>query len=400
MAKIKTLKEEMLTGEKSQEQIYPVTTTEAVYTTSNEVLQDVLNDISDGNFIKDNSILERHIADQNITTTKIKNKAVTTQKIEDRAITTDKIADGSITTEKIIDGSITNDKIAIGAVDHDQIQYDAVKTENIEDDSITTDKIVNEHVTTEKLAEGAVTNDKIANDNITISKFDPELRDLINAATGLPEGMVSLIQNIDQSIQELNRTVYPFELDFDVTSSLEENITEIYFNIMRNGKSVMPDALTVSKIVNMKSDNEKIIFDTPTDSGGITSPIEGNIEEFRLTVSKEGMDEAITSVTKYIYYYGGSSDTKVSTSLINALTKYINTNIRTLNLKITTKDNDYIWLVVPSYCYLNKVTSDGFEVPMAAQQSLDTDIGEVNAYRSANPLTAQTWNLVITLKGF
>lgn len=80
MAKIKTLKEEMLTGQKSQEQIYPVTTTEAVYTTSNEVLQDVLNDISDGDFIKDNSILERHIADQNITTTKIKNKAVTTQK--------------------------------------------------------------------------------------------------------------------------------------------------------------------------------------------------------------------------------------------------------------------------------------------------------------------------------
>ena len=85
----------------------------------------------------------------------------------------------------------------------------------------------------------------------------------------------------------------------------------------------------------------------------------------------------------------------MTTKILNMLNKISATGV-SFNPSITTNDNDYIWLVVPSYLSIARVTSAGFDVPLSAPQAITNSLGTFKAYRTANPLTASTWNLVIS----
>lgn len=162
--------------------------------------------------IKDGSVTTNKIADENVTTEKVANEAVTTPKIAELAITDSKLGDSSVIERTINEGAVTTSKIASGAVETDKIANENVTNEKLAGDSVTTNKIKNESVTTEKLAEssvgeskiqnGAVTNDKIANDSLTRDKLDPELRNTLDAATGLPEDLMETIQNVDKTLKD------------------------------------------------------------------------------------------------------------------------------------------------------------------------------------------------------
>ena len=85
----------------------------------------------------------------------------------------------------------------------------------------------------------------------------------------------------------------------------------------------------------------------------------------------------------------------MTAEILNTLNKVSATGV-SFNPSITTKDNDYIWLVVPSYLSITHVTSAGFDVPLSASQAINNNLGSFKAYRTINPLTANTWNLVIS----
>ena len=85
----------------------------------------------------------------------------------------------------------------------------------------------------------------------------------------------------------------------------------------------------------------------------------------------------------------------MTTEILNTLSKILATGV-SFNPKVTTKDNDYIWLVVPSYLSISRVTSAGFDVTLAASQTITNSLGSFKAYRTTNPLTQATWNLVIS----
>ena len=85
----------------------------------------------------------------------------------------------------------------------------------------------------------------------------------------------------------------------------------------------------------------------------------------------------------------------ISNDVINTLVKY-STGSVSFNPSVTTEDNQYIWIVVPNYLTVNRVTSQGFDVTFQAAQSITTSLGTFKAYRTANTLTAQTWKLVIS----
>lgn len=92
-------------------------------------------------------------------------------------------------TQQIKDGAITNEKMAAGSVGNTNLQDGSVSNEKLEDGSITN----------EKLAENSITKDKLKDNTIGVEKLDPELRQTINAATGLPEDLVETIQNVDDT---------------------------------------------------------------------------------------------------------------------------------------------------------------------------------------------------------
>lgn len=195
------------------------------------------------------------------------------------------------------------------------------------------------------------------------------------------------------NLDKLNDTVYSITLGFNVSPNVGTMNTSINYSVVSDGKPLVPDAMKISKQVN---DNTAIVLlDTPASSGSLTTNIEGSREIFKFEVTKTGRTGKSTSTTRYLCYYGGNSIDTMTAEILNTLNKVSATGV-SFNPSITTKDNDYIWLVVPSYLSINRVTSAGFDVTLAAPQTITNNLGSFKAYRTANPLTPATWNLVIS----
>lgn len=383
--------------------------------------------LKDGNIttrkLADGSVTSDKIADSNVVTSKIANKNVTTEKLQDAGVTTDKLADLNVTTEKLNDRSVTTEKMADGSVVTEKIKNGNVTTEKLGDSSVTSEKVAeknivnsklddssvdertikDKNVTNRKLADSAVdtsklhdqsvTNEKMADNTLTLDKFDLELRKSLEAATGLPDNLLTMIQNVDVNIAKLNDTVYPIILGFTITSNVGTMQTEVRYSVSSDNKPLVPDTSIISKQIN---DNApKNLSDTPSSGGTISTQIEGAREIFKYAVTKEGRTGKNTSQTRYLCYFGGNSADTMTAEILNTLNKVSATGI-SFNPKVTTKDNDYIWLVVPSYLSISRVTSAGFDVPLSAPQAITNSLGTFKAYRTANPLTQATWNLVIS----
>ena len=383
--------------------------------------------LKDGNIttrkLADGSVTSDKIADSNVVTSKIANQNVTTEKLQDAGVTTDKLADLNVTTEKLNDKSVTTEKMADGSVVTEKIKNGNVTTEKLGDSSVTTEKVAeknivnsklddssvdertikDKNVTNRKLADSSVdtpklhdrsvTNEKMADNTLTLDKFDPELRKSLEAATGLPDNLLTMIQNVDESLAKLNDTVYPITLGFSLTPNLGTMQTEIRYSVSSDNKPLVPDTSIISKQIN---DNAaKNISTTPSSGGTLSTPIEGAREIFKYAVTKDGRTGKRATQTRYICYHGGNSAATMTAEILNTLNKVSATGV-SFNPKVTTKDNDYIWLVVPSYLSITRVTSAGFDVTLAAPQTVTNSLGSFKAYRTANPLTAATWNLVIS----
>lgn len=117
-------------------------------------------------------------------------------------------------TQQIKDGAITNEKMAAGSVGNTNLQDGSVSNEKLEDGSITN----------EKLAENSITKDKLKDNTIGVEKLDPELRQTINAATGLPKDLVETIQNVDDTLKDHQR-----QLD-DKQSQIDDKQQQITAN--------------------------------------------------------------------------------------------------------------------------------------------------------------------------
>ena len=363
--------------------------------------------------LPDGAIKTEKIADENVTTSKLADGAVSASKIADQNVTKEKIADQSVDNSKLSPEAVTYDKVKNKAIITEKLNDRAVTTEKVEEKAITNPKLgdqsvdgrvvreaslesrhfANESVTTEKVARKSITNDKIADGTLKKEKLDPELRKAIESATGLPDELVGMIQDVDENLAKLNDTVYPIILGFTITPNVDTMQTEVRYSVSSDNKPLVPDTSIISKQIN---DNAaKNISTTPSSGGTLSTPIEGAREIFKFAVTKKGRTGKSTSQTRYLCYFGGNPASTMTSEILNTLNKVSATGV-SFNPKVTTKDNDYIWLVVPSYLSIAHVTSAGFDVTLAAPQTITNNLGSFKAYRTANPLTAATWNLVIS----
>ena len=353
--------------------------------------------------IAEDAINTKHIVDNAVTTEKIKDNSIVTSKIEDKNVTTEKLNNQSVTTEKIANENVTTEKLANNSVSTNKIKESAVTREKMADNSIGTSQVVDENITKEKLSkdsvstdkiiDGSVTNDKVADNTLTKEKLDPELRQTLEAATGLPDDLIKTIQDVDVNLAKLNDTVYPITLSFSVNQNVGTMKTDVRYSSTSEGKPFTPDTLEVTKQVNDNATT--ILANAPTSSGSLTTDIQGSREIFKFSVTKQGRTGKSTGTTRYLCYYGSNSINTISDEILNSLTKASTTGV-SFNPKVATKDNDYIWLVVPSYLTISRVTSAGFDVTLATPQTITNSLGTFKAYRTLNPLTANTWNLVIS----
>lgn len=204
------------------------------------------------------------------------------------------------------------------------------------------------------------------------------------------EDTKSLLQ---ASINKLNDTVYPITLGFSVNPNVVTMNTSINYSVVSDSKPLVPDIMKISKQVN---DNTTIVLlDKPASSGSLTTNIEGSREIFKFEVSKTGRTGKSTSTTRYLCYSGGNPADTITENVINSLNKHSATGVN-FNPTVVTKNNDYIWLIVPNYLTIHGVKSAGFDVLLAEPQTITTSFGIFKAYRTINTLTVQSWNLVIS----
>ena len=360
---------------------------------SNVVTSKIANQNVTTEKLQDAGVTTDKLADLNVTTEKLNDKSVTTEKLADGSVVTGKIKDGNVTTEKLGDSSVTSEKVAEKNIVNSKLDDSSVDERTIKDKNVTNRKLADSAVDTPKLHDQSVTNEKMADNTLTLDKFDPELRKSLEAATGLPDNLLKMIQDVDVNIAKLNDTVYPIILGFTITPNVGTMQTEIRYSVSSDNKPLVPDTSIISKQIN---DNApKNLSETPSSSGTLSTPIEGAREIFKYAVTKEGRTGKSTSQTRYLCYSGGNQAATMTAEILNTLNKVSAIGV-SFNPSITTKDNDYIWLVVPSYLSITRVTSAGFDVPLSAPQTITNSLGTFKAYRTANPLTQATWNLVIS----
>lgn len=194
--------------------------------------------------LPDGAIKTEKIADENVTTSKLADGAVSTSKIADQNVTKEKIADQSVDNSKLSPEAVTYDKVKDKAIITEKLNDRAVTTEKVEERAITNPKLGNQSVdgrvvreaslenkhfangsiTTEKIKDGSVTKEKVADNTIGIEKLDPELRKTIQAATGLPEDLNQMIQDVDKSVKQLH------EKDTDLQSQIDDKQQQITAN--------------------------------------------------------------------------------------------------------------------------------------------------------------------------
>lgn len=343
--------------------------------------------------IKDNAVITEKLNDRAVTTEKVEEKAITNPKLGDQSVDGRVVREASLETKHFANESVTTEKVARNSITKDKLSDGAVDTSQVKDGSIVNSKLAKDSVSTEKIENGSVTNDKLADGTMKLDKFDPELRKAIESATGLPDNLVEMIQDVDENLAKLNDTVYPITLGFTITPNVGTMQTEVKYSVSSEGKPFMPDTLQISKQAN--DGLFKVLTNTPSTGGTLSDAIEGAREVFKFAVEKKGRTGKSTSQTRYLFYSGGNPAATMTAEILNMLNKVSSTGV-SFNPKVTTKGNDYIWLVVPSYLSITRVTSAGFDVTLAAPQTITNNLGSFKAYRTANPLSAATWNLVIS----
>ncbi len=154
--------------------------------------------------LKDKSVITEKLNDRAVTTEKVEEKAVTNEKIGDSAVDGRTISEASVEKKHLANNSVATEKLQDSAITSDKIHTDAVTEEKIKDSSVSNSKLADNSVGTSKIKDGNITNEKVANNTLTQDKLDPELRKAIQAATGLPENLVEVIQDVDKEVRSLH----------------------------------------------------------------------------------------------------------------------------------------------------------------------------------------------------
>lgn len=213
-----------------------------------------------------------------------------------------------------------------------------------------------------------------------------------SSGSGMTDEEKAEFEALKTDVEDLMNAQYPMTIGLQANPTKVGDYT-VTWSVQRKGTALTPDSLKLTKQVN--NGTATTLSSDAKASGTVTTSVTGNKEVIALTVTKSGLGTKTSSVTKYVCYYGANAATAISETVINALTTVITTNA-SFNPSITTTSGQYMWLVVPSFLAVNKVTSSGFDVPFEAATTITTSLGTFKAYRTTNALTAATWKLIIT----
>ena len=248
---------------------------------------------------KYNSILISGRKDQTLTYSKYVKDEESGESVKESLDKKVNITD-ELTTQQIKDGAITNEKMAA----------DSVGNTNLHDGSVSNEKLEDGSITNEKLAENSITKEKLKDNTIGVEKLDPELRQTINAATGLPENLVETIQNVDDTLKKHQRQlddkqqqITANDEDISLLQTRSTQMEETIKDIAATGGASQATAVTYnnekSKLtaINIQSAVDEVVEKTAIKNE------EGNVQDtpFRVIENEEFIIGVVDSEDRLLF---------------------------------------------------------------------------------------------------
>lgn len=171
------------------------------------------------------------------------------------------------------------------------------------------------------------------------------------------------------------------------------DIDENFFAFKNNDISAATYDASDMEINIIRNNGEKISLDI----SAIRKNIESEVEKQLSGIS--GSNSGVTMPDEFTYYIGTAAEDTISQSVVDRLELKHGRSSVLYSTKIT-KDNDYIWLLLPEPIQLNYWLESGMAISTYDElQSIDIDGITYNAYRNLVKLEENEWNLTIVTKG-
>ena len=267
--------------------------------------------------------------------------------------------------------------------DYLKFKKDYASGKAIEDNAIKTRHIENSAITSNKIQDNSIVNSKIADDTIEIEKLSATLRDIIKAATGVPEDLA-------KDITKLMREVFPLEITVNITPTvLQEKGTSteitITWSAKIEGEIVTPESVVINgRDVTGQTSYKETVSDSKT---------------FNIKITAEGRVTSVTKSITYVYpiFTGFNSAITFTESLAEALTKLeLRSSLGTItDIKTNNSTSNYYWIISP-YRVNNVVTSGISIISDFIYTTVKYRGTTYHCYRLNAPSSADTFTFIIS----
>ena len=204
------------------------------------------------------------------------------------------------------------------------------------------------------------------------------------------------IASVDDRLTELEKSQFPLTVTTTLSSTLLEYTGEaqtvvVSYNVKRKGVPVVPEShkAMVDAVVAVLTAASTGSYNATVNKDGSTS--------IAIQAVKDGMTATETKIVQMVraMYFGFSPYATASAVAAdkNILSKQaIKTSPAGSYTLTNSMDGSYLWLCIPDNMTINKVTLNGFDVPMESVVNID----RYKYYRSSNRLTNKDYTFVIS----
>lgn len=225
------------------------------------------------------------------------------------------------------------------------------------------------------------------------------VKDNLSQNRGQREDIAMSQKAVTDSFIEIEKTIWPLNIIFNISPNQEYTGTNkdviINWDIQRMGETINDANISLLQI---SKDGDSIY--SQRKARGVLSVGVNSLDDvmFEIYVEAEGMaDGAGKMYRQFLPFYMGflaTSNTSIDFS-VEKLTKYPQEYIAGTYTISNNNTGNYLWIVIPSDSIINRITLNGFDVPMITSENVSTSLGTFKTYRSANALAKQSFTFKI-----
>lgn len=227
--------------------------------------------------------------------------------------------------------------------------------------------------------------------NVTVPIVTAEKAGMMSAADK------KALTKAGNDITELQGAVWPLEATFGASPALAEytgsaQTVALLWTVRRKGLTAKVTSLAVKK-------GQESVYAGTSNPGSATSSVTAEgVTTFTLEAASDGLKVSSNSsvqLVRAMYFGFAEADTASELAVTSLVKQAIKTGPSGTYTLTNAADGNYMWLCVPSGMRINRVTLNGFDVPMESAQTADAATGEYLCYRSSNALVAQDFTIVV-----